>query len=225
MITSTSAARRSTSGSPPRAVPDEAHPRLERRRLPHDDAHAGVETVGTGSAASPSSTRAGSCAWPRSAGADPGPACYGWGGTEPHVARRAVVLGRIRPDALLAGSLPLKPELAEQAVRWHVSDPLKMSLRRPRWACSRSRPRPPRRPSRSAACARARPAHFGLVVLRRRRALLLRDRLTSEHAEGGRPAQPGMTWAPRLLWSRHRLGTAARCAGRDQDATARFWRR
>ncbi len=65
---------------------------------------------------------------PRSAGADPGPACYGWGGTEPTVTDAQVVLGRIRPDALLAGSLPLKPELAEQAIRSHISDPLKMSL-------------------------------------------------------------------------------------------------
>ena len=45
---------------------------------------------------------------PRSAGADPGPACYGWGGTEPTVTDAQVVLGRIRPDALLAGSLPLR---------------------------------------------------------------------------------------------------------------------
>ena len=57
---------------------------------------------------------------PRSAGADPGPACYGWGGTEPTVTDAQVVLGRIRPDALLAGSLPLKPELAEQAIRSHI---------------------------------------------------------------------------------------------------------
>ena len=52
---------------------------------------------------------------PRSAGADPGPACYGWGGTEPTVTDAEVVLGRSRPDALLAGSLPLEPDLAEQA--------------------------------------------------------------------------------------------------------------
>jgi N-methylhydantoinase A/oxoprolinase/acetone carboxylase beta subunit len=65
---------------------------------------------------------------PRSAGADPGPACYGWGGTEPTVTDAQVVLGRIRSDALLAGSLPLTLELAEQAIRTHIADPLHMSV-------------------------------------------------------------------------------------------------
>jgi N-methylhydantoinase A len=49
---------------------------------------------------------------PRSAGADPGPLCYGRGGTEPTVTDAHLVLGRIPPH-LLAGELPLDPGAAE----------------------------------------------------------------------------------------------------------------
>jgi N-methylhydantoinase A len=48
---------------------------------------------------------------PRSAGADPGPLCYGRGGVEPTVTDAHLVLGRIPPH-LLAGELPLEPTLA-----------------------------------------------------------------------------------------------------------------
>ncbi len=48
---------------------------------------------------------------PRSAGADPGPLCYGRGGTEPTVTDAHLVLGRIPPH-LLAGELPLSTEAA-----------------------------------------------------------------------------------------------------------------
>jgi 5-oxoprolinase (ATP-hydrolysing)/N-methylhydantoinase A len=53
---------------------------------------------------------------PESAGADPGPACYGRGGTLPTATDAQLVLGRLRPGAKLAGSLSLEPELAEQAI-------------------------------------------------------------------------------------------------------------
>ncbi len=44
---------------------------------------------------------------PESAGADPGPACYGRGGTEPAVTDANLVLGRLRPDAFLGGRMSL----------------------------------------------------------------------------------------------------------------------
>jgi N-methylhydantoinase A len=53
---------------------------------------------------------------PRSAGADPGPAAYGMGGTEPTVTDAHIALGRVDPAARLAGSLPLDPEAALQAL-------------------------------------------------------------------------------------------------------------
>jgi N-methylhydantoinase A len=52
---------------------------------------------------------------PQSAGADPGPACYGRGGERPTVTDAALVLGMI-PTAQIAGDVPLVHELAERAV-------------------------------------------------------------------------------------------------------------
>ena len=54
---------------------------------------------------------------PKSAGAVPGPACYGKGGTEPTVTDANVLAGRINPDYFLGGEIPLRPDLSEQAVR------------------------------------------------------------------------------------------------------------
>lgn len=53
---------------------------------------------------------------PQRAGAVPGPACYGRGGTEPTVTDAAVVLGYIDPDYFLGGRMPLDVEAARAAV-------------------------------------------------------------------------------------------------------------
>jgi N-methylhydantoinase A len=53
---------------------------------------------------------------PRSAGATPGPACYGRGGTEPTVTDTNVILGRILPDRFLGGAMEIRRDLAERAV-------------------------------------------------------------------------------------------------------------
>jgi N-methylhydantoinase A len=76
-----------------------------------------VHTVGAGG---------GSIAWrdpggalrvgPRSAGADPGPACYGRGGTEPTVTDANLVLGYLAADAPLAGGVQLDRDAAQQAI-------------------------------------------------------------------------------------------------------------
>ena len=60
---------------------------------------------------------------PQSAGADPGPACYGRGGEEPTSTDAQLLLGRLRPEGLLGGEMPLEPELAERAMR-KVAEPL-----------------------------------------------------------------------------------------------------
>lgn len=82
-------------------------------RLPMIDIH----TVGAGG---------GSIAWfdtggalrvgPASAGANPGPAAYGRGGTEPTVADANIVLGRLIPEHVLGGALPIDPAAASAAV-------------------------------------------------------------------------------------------------------------
>jgi N-methylhydantoinase A len=64
---------------------------------------------------------------PQSAGADPGPACYDRGGREPTVTDANVVLGRLPPDALLGGRMPIRAELARRAVIERVAEPLGLS--------------------------------------------------------------------------------------------------
>ncbi len=54
---------------------------------------------------------------PRSAGADPGPACYGRGGTEATVTDANLVLGRLAAESSLAGGVELDPDAAAHAVR------------------------------------------------------------------------------------------------------------
>jgi N-methylhydantoinase A len=64
---------------------------------------------------------------PESAGADPGPACYGKGGSAPTVTDADVVLGTINPDNFLGGRIKLDRKKALEAVR-RIADPLKLSL-------------------------------------------------------------------------------------------------
>jgi N-methylhydantoinase A len=82
-------------------------------QLPMVDVH----TVGAGGGSigwrdSGGALRAG----PRSAGADPGPACYGRGGTEPTVTDANLLLGRLAGDSELAGGIALDAEAAERAI-------------------------------------------------------------------------------------------------------------
>jgi N-methylhydantoinase A len=65
---------------------------------------------------------------PESAGAHPGPACYDRGGTRPTVTDANVVLGRLHPERLLGGRMPIKAELARQAIATHVAEPLGMGV-------------------------------------------------------------------------------------------------
>jgi len=53
---------------------------------------------------------------PQSAGANPGPACYGKGGTLPTVSDADLVLGYLNPDRTLGGSVKLQPEKAAEAI-------------------------------------------------------------------------------------------------------------
>ncbi len=64
---------------------------------------------------------------PQSASAEPGPACYGKGGTEPTTTDAAVVLGYLNPDNFCGGKIKLDVELARQAVQ-KIAGPLKMSV-------------------------------------------------------------------------------------------------
>ena len=65
---------------------------------------------------------------PESAGAEPGPACYGLGGELPTVTDADVVLGIIDPAGFLGGKLALDREKAREAIKVHVADPLALSI-------------------------------------------------------------------------------------------------
>ncbi|HEV2282308.1 MAG TPA: hydantoinase/oxoprolinase family protein [bacterium] len=61
---------------------------------------------------------------PESAGAEPGPACYGRGGTEPTVTDADLVLGYLDPEFFLGGRLRLDREAARRAIEERVAGPL-----------------------------------------------------------------------------------------------------
>jgi N-methylhydantoinase A len=65
---------------------------------------------------------------PRSAGADPGPAAYGRGGTEATVSDADVVLGYLDREALLDGALKIDLSAAETAIREQVAGPLGLGV-------------------------------------------------------------------------------------------------
>jgi N-methylhydantoinase A len=65
---------------------------------------------------------------PKSAGARPGPACYGAGGEQPTVTDADLVLGIINPDNFLGGRMKLSVGLARDALCRHVGEPLGMQV-------------------------------------------------------------------------------------------------
>ena len=64
---------------------------------------------------------------PHSAGSEPGPACYGLGGTEPTVTDASVVLGYLDPEHF-AGDLELQPRLSREAIERVVARPLGLTV-------------------------------------------------------------------------------------------------
>ncbi|MFV0298757.1 MAG: hydantoinase/oxoprolinase family protein [Hyphomicrobiaceae bacterium] len=64
---------------------------------------------------------------PRSAGAEPGPVCYGRGGAEPTVTDCNLMLGRLDKGSLLAGDLPIDFAAAERAITEKLGAPLGLS--------------------------------------------------------------------------------------------------
>jgi N-methylhydantoinase A len=65
---------------------------------------------------------------PRSAGARPGPVCYGLGGTEPTTTDASVALGYINPEQIAGGAVRLNADLARRAIHDAIARPLGLSL-------------------------------------------------------------------------------------------------
>jgi N-methylhydantoinase A len=61
---------------------------------------------------------------PRGAGAQPGPACYAKGGTEPTITDAQLVLGRLKAETYAGGAVPIDPDLAADAIDRVVAGPL-----------------------------------------------------------------------------------------------------
>ena len=97
--------------------------------LPVGVAAVDVHSVGAGG---------GSIAWidkggalqvgPQSAGAEPGPACYAQGGTDPTCTDANVVLGYINPDYFLGGRREINVELSERAIENLIAKPLGLTV-------------------------------------------------------------------------------------------------
>ncbi|WP_323786058.1 hydantoinase/oxoprolinase family protein [Thalassovita sp.] len=90
-----------------------------------------VETLGAGG---------GSVGWidsmglmqmgPQSAGAEPGPACYGQGGDRPTTTDANLALGYLNSDGLVGGRLPLDVEKSREAIRTNLADKLGLSVQK-----------------------------------------------------------------------------------------------
>ncbi|MFT5172757.1 MAG: N-methylhydantoinase A, partial [Gammaproteobacteria bacterium] len=65
---------------------------------------------------------------PDSAGADPGPACYGRGGDLPTVTDASLVLGFLDADYFCGGTVPLERQLAIESIERHIAKPLGLSV-------------------------------------------------------------------------------------------------
>jgi N-methylhydantoinase A len=70
---------------------------------------------------------------PQSAGADPGPACYGRGGKRPTVTDCNVLLGYVDPNSFLGGEFKLDAQAAADAVEEHLAKPLGVSALEAAW--------------------------------------------------------------------------------------------
>ena len=116
----------------------ESRPELRNSSLLHTHAVRAptidIDSIGAGG---------GSIAWidsgggvhigPQSAGADPGPACYGRGGKRPTVTDCNVLLGYVDPNSFLGGEFKLDAQAAANAVEEHLAKPLGISALEAAW--------------------------------------------------------------------------------------------
>ena len=129
---------------------------------------------------------------PQSAGADPGPACYGRGGTEPTCTDADLVLGYLDPDYFLGGRMRLDADAArEQAIERRIAGPLGLDVVAAAAAMLRGdRPRRWPRGTKDVALQRGYdPRELPLVVAGGAGAVHAgRDRGRAEHVDRDRPA-------------------------------------
>src|SRR5437868_11216438 len=97
-----------------------------------------IETIGAGGGSIASLQLGGVLkVGPQSAGADPGPACYGRGGGEPTLTDALVLLGHLNPTALLEGAMPIAAAKAHEAVSTRIAEPLGLTAIEAAWGILR----------------------------------------------------------------------------------------
>ena len=96
------------------------------KALPVQIAMMDIFEVGTGGGSLARVVEGGLRVGPESAGAAPGPACYGLGGTRPTVTDANLLLGRLGADRFLGGEMILDVEAARRSLQTEVADPLGM---------------------------------------------------------------------------------------------------
>ena len=85
-----------------------------------------VQSIGAGGGSIASVVAGSLQVGPRSAGAEPGPICYGRGGTAPTVTDANLLLGYLNPDDFCGGAMRLKTEGVRQAIADHIGRPLRL---------------------------------------------------------------------------------------------------
>jgi N-methylhydantoinase A len=98
------------------------------KALPVQIAMMDIFEVGTGGGSIARVETGGLRVGPQSAGAAPGPACYGLGGTEPTVTDANLLLGRLDADRFLGGEMRLDVGAAERALTERIADPLRLDV-------------------------------------------------------------------------------------------------
>jgi len=92
-----------------------------------------VDSIGAGGGSIASVDRGELRVGPRSAGAQPGPACYARGGTEPTATDADLVLGVLDPDNFIGGRMRLDVEAARKAIHDKIAKPLDMTVNEAAW--------------------------------------------------------------------------------------------
>ncbi|MGO9360335.1 MAG: hydantoinase/oxoprolinase family protein [Xanthobacteraceae bacterium] len=109
-------------------VPEFSHHR-DFEGIPVRSTSVAVNTIGAGGSSVARIDEGGMLhVGPESVGADPGPACYGRGGTRPTVTDANVVLGRLNPEFLLGGTLPIDARRSGAAIEEFVAKPMGLSV-------------------------------------------------------------------------------------------------
>jgi N-methylhydantoinase A len=97
-----------------------------------------IETIGAGGGSIASVQLGGVLkVGPQSAGANPGPACYGRGGSEPTLTDALVLLGHLNPSTLLDRAMSISADKAREAIVTRIAEPLAMSPHEAAWGILR----------------------------------------------------------------------------------------